>query len=103
MFARNVKMFAATILTATVLVGTLMPVLAHAQSVITSPLGQFQVGIAPNGELYDSSSGIGFLRPFPITMIRSRPASPATRGASPPAPWTGTRPRGLRCQQRRAD
>lgn len=35
---------------------------AQAQGTITDPTSSFSVGIGPNGELYDSGTGVGFLR-----------------------------------------
>jgi len=44
-------------------VGTLFTVSgAQAQSTITDPTGSFSVGIGANGELYDATTGVGFLR-----------------------------------------
>ena len=59
MSSKNVSL---TVFAATLLVVTLVPLCAHAQTTITSPSGDFEVGIAPNGELYDDTSGVGFLR-----------------------------------------
>ena len=35
---------------------------AQAQATITDPTSSFSVGIGPNGELYDSGTGVGFRR-----------------------------------------
>jgi PEP-CTERM motif len=50
------------IATAVAAIASLGGTAAWAQNVVTDPSGMFSVGIGPDGELFDRTSGIGFLR-----------------------------------------